>query len=276
MTIDWFITNRCNRYGKCRFCNAPGSTFPADAPVENALSICDAIAEHHIEMVTLCGGEPLLYNGIEQVVGRLASRGVRMVLYTNGVSNPALMFDLLPYISILSLPLDTLRASNADAMRGYDQVQGVLEILRVLPAVQNPPIVKLGTVITKQNIDGLQDLAAFVKRTPCIKVWRVYQYSPGGIGACNASEFSVSDAEFQMCVRDIESQFVSSHCTVSTRTVEDNVGYCMIMDSHGQFYRYDGAYHPLPVTIRESNERIAKEYDIDKYKKQKGWHKITS
>lgn len=227
-------------------------------------------------MVTLCGGEPLLYKGIEQVVDKLASVGVRTVLYTNGISNPSLMYDLLPRISILSLPLDALHPSSAKVMRGHDQVQGVLEILRVLSRAQDPPIVKLGTVVTKQNTCELPNLAALIKQTSCIKVWRVYQYSPGGIGACHASEFNVSDAEFQTCVRDLESQFVGSHCSVSTRTVEDNVGYCMIMDSHGQFYRYDGAYHPLPVTIRDENSRIAKEYNLDKYQRQKSWHKITS
>ena len=275
MTIDWFITNRCNRYGKCRFCNAPGATFPKDAPLETALHTCDAIIRHEFSAITLCGGEPLFYPGIDRIVMKLSTAGIRTVLYTNGLNNNPLLFDLLPNVSILSLPLDAISPSIAASMRGYDQVLSVRKILSKLSHTQGQPIIKIGTVVTKQNIVELPDLATFVKEVPCIKVWRIYQYSPGGIGASNVHDFSITNIEFNKCVADIVARFTNTECAVSSRSVEDNIGYCMIMDSHGRFYRYDGLYHALPITICDDNKRIAKEYDLEKYQRQKCWHNLT-
>lgn len=43
------------------------------------------------------------------------------------------------------------------------------------------------------------------------------------------------------------------------------------MDSMGRFYKYEEKYGPLNVTIFDGFEKIERQYDLQKYKKQKSW-----
>lgn len=275
MTIDWFITNHCNSYALCKFCNAPAKTFPTDAPLEESLSLCDIIIERHIDVVTLCGGEPMLYPGLKVIVQKLANAGVRVILYTNGITLTDFLPTFFPYLEFLSLPLDAISQEGAEVMRGYDQVESVQRILIEIKNVSIRPRVKLGTMVSNLNYHELPELANFVMRTPVIDIWRLYQYSPGGIGLPQAKTYSIDNWEFERQITKLKEKFVGSGRIISVRTREEIIGYCMIMDAHGRFYRYDGVYHPLAVTLQSSTERINKEYNIEKHQRQKRWHNLT-
>jgi radical SAM protein with 4Fe4S-binding SPASM domain len=79
----WEITLRCNL--KCLHCAArAGRPRAGELSTEEALDLCDQIADLGIPSVALMGGEPLLRKDWKILARRLISRGVRVGLVTNG------------------------------------------------------------------------------------------------------------------------------------------------------------------------------------------------
>lgn len=267
MNIDWFITNRCDQAKFCLFCYAPWYNFPQDAPLAESLRIANRLAEIGAKNVTICGGEPLMYLGIDTVVKRLRELGLRVILYTSATSTKYNVEEFLPYIEFLSLPVDAVTPDIVLKMRGSSQFQNVSSILRRLVSIENRPRIKIGTVVTKQNVGDLSRVRDFLEEAEVVDVWRLYQFSPYGIGKHNQKLFLLHDEEFEEAVRSI----TNCKLHVSYRNREDTIGYCKIVDSKGAFYRYAEKYTRIGVTIYDDVVTIEEHYDTLKHAQQKAW-----
>jgi len=85
-------------------------------------------------------------------------------------------------------------------MRGVQQVSEVNVLLQKLSQIPNCPTVKIGTVVTKQNVGDILPLYHFILQFKNVKVWRLYQFSPYGIGQRNQDSFLISDEDFALAV----------------------------------------------------------------------------
>jgi MoaA/NifB/PqqE/SkfB family radical SAM enzyme len=268
--LDWFITRVCDQAKYCRFCYAPWNAFRPDAGLVEAFQICDRISELGVARVTLCGGEPTLYAHLADVIQRLDEKGVDVILYsslTNGFD-----FDtVVTRINTFSIPIDAVTPSIVQTMRGMHQFGGVLHFISWLGTLKKRPRVKVGTVVTKQNIDELGKILRFVEATGVVDIWRVYQFSPYGIGKRNETLFLVSDEKFREAVARVKA-CASGNVNIAERSREDTKGYCRIMDSRGMFYRYEESYIPLGISIFNRIEDIAAHFDNEKNRVQKAWH----
>lgn len=277
MNIDWFITNRCDQASHCLFCNAPWNAFPKDVSLERAYEICNRLAEIGTTSVTLCGGEPFMYPCLETVVRWLSERKIKVILYTSATSSKADIDKMLPNIYFLSLPVDAVSPKVVLKMRGESQFIRVSALLNRLKNWPSLPHVKIGTVVTQLNIKDLENILNFLHRLVYITVWRLYQFSPYGIGGHHQKEFIVTGDDFRAEVTRIKllNKSLGSKIHIAERSREDMFGYCMIMDSGGSFWRYEECYVPLGVSVFQDVETIVKHYDQEKHAQQKAWHSRT-
>lgn len=274
MRIDWFITRICDQASFCRFCYAPWNFFPRDVSTERALEICDRLRELGATAVTLCGGEPFMYPGLEAVVRRLHEHGIKIVLYTSGTSDLHDVRTFLPFVEFLSLPVDAVSPPIVEKMRGRSQFERTARTLTMLQKAVVRPRIKIGTVVTKQNIDDLPVIGDHLHSLGIVDVWRLYEFSPYGIGKHNEARYLLGPDVFREAVaREKERNMTRAHpLHIAERDREENAGYCMIIDSGGSFYRYAERYIPLGVTINDSPEIIAAGYDQELHQRQKAWH----
>lgn len=273
MNIDWFLTRKCDQI--CGFCNAPRKVFPRDASTSRALQIADRLKQAGVQTVTICGGEPFMFAGLEAVILRLSHLGIKVVLYTSATSlHRVNLFGILSDLHILSLPIDAVTLKYAAEMRGIKQVSEVSILLQRLSRIHDCPPIKIGTVVTKQNIGDILHIYHFLLQFKEVKVWRLYQFSPYGIGKCNQARFLLSDGDFTSTVRLAKdlNESLSMPVRIAERSLEDMYGSCLIMDSQGGFWRYDGNYVSLGVTIFEDPCDITVHYNLAKHVMQKSWH----
>lgn len=83
VTGVWEITMGCNM--RCKHCGSSCTTpLEDELTTEEALSLCDDIADLGLKWITLSGGEPLTRKDWPQIVERLRSNGVIPNIITNG------------------------------------------------------------------------------------------------------------------------------------------------------------------------------------------------
>src|SRR5512137_1993045 len=82
--VAWEITRSCNL--ACVHCRASAlcGPYPGELGTEKCLRLLDEIAEVGKPVIILTGGEPLLRADIYDIAAYGNSKGLRMVLATNG------------------------------------------------------------------------------------------------------------------------------------------------------------------------------------------------
>jgi radical SAM protein with 4Fe4S-binding SPASM domain len=190
--VSWNLTYRCNLACEHCYLDAGGTPRLADQAfadrselsTEACLRIVDQIASFAPECLTiLTGGEPLLRPDILEIVRYAATRGLWVVVGTNGVKITENLARLLAREGVrgLSLSLDALDPERHDLFR---RVRGAwrntVEGASILRDTGLPFIVQ--TTIGSHNLGELEALADFSHDRLLAKVWNLYFLVPTGRG----------------------------------------------------------------------------------------------
>lgn len=156
ITCVWEVTMGCNM--RCGHCGSScADPLPDELTTEEALDLCDQIAELGLKWITISGGEPLTRKDVPMLVERLSSSGVAVNIITNGwllseetaqelkesgISTVAISIDGTPEIH------DKIRREGA-----FDHARRAFQTMKELGIYTGAV-----TTITKQNIDILHDL----------------------------------------------------------------------------------------------------------------------
>lgn len=156
ITCVWEVTMGCNMW--CGHCGSSCAEPLADElTTEEALNLCNQIAELGLKWITLSGGEPLTRRDVPMLVERLSSSGVAVNIITNGwllsketaqelkergISTVAISIDGTPEIH------DRIRKEGA-----FEHARNAFRTMKELGIYTGAV-----TTITKQNIDILGEL----------------------------------------------------------------------------------------------------------------------
>lgn len=86
-------TSGCNL--RCTWCDTPYASWNPEGPVIALEEILAEVAKHHIDHVVLTGGEPMLFEPIEQLAVSLKERGHTITIETAGTVYRDLPCDLM-------------------------------------------------------------------------------------------------------------------------------------------------------------------------------------
>jgi len=165
------VTDRCNL--RCVYCMPPGGIEPRGRgeilAFDEIERIAAILARRGVNKVRLTGGEPLVRDGLPELVGRLARiDGIEKVcLTTNGLLLPRFVRGLKSAgLASVNVSLDTLRPERFEAVTGSPrQVDVMAGIDAALDAGFAP--LKLNVVVIRGvNEDELADFAEFARTRP--------------------------------------------------------------------------------------------------------------
>jgi len=164
------LTDRCNF--RCFYCLPHGE--PPIAPKEQMLSyeeieyVCEIFVELGIEKIRLTGGEPMMRQDIEVIIGKLAklkSKGLRdLALTTNGYYLPDRAQGLKDAgLDRITISLDSLKRDMFKRMTGVDVLDRVLDGLEAAQKAGLQPIKINAVIVRGHNEDEVADFAAFAR-----------------------------------------------------------------------------------------------------------------
>ncbi|MZP29358.1 radical SAM protein [Heliobacterium undosum] len=152
----WEITMGCNM--RCKHCgSACRSALPDELTTEEALRLCDDLAELGLKYVTISGGEPLTRGDFHLIAKRLKENGVIPHIITNGWLLTEELIDKVASIGIgtFAISLDGTREMH-DYMRmpgSFDRIMAAFDLLKktnlttaAITTVNNKNIGELGKI----------------------------------------------------------------------------------------------------------------------------------
>ncbi|MFN7951190.1 MAG: radical SAM protein [bacterium] len=190
--VSWNLTYRCNL--ACEHCYldaGPNPLVASDAfadrselGTEECFAVADQIAQLAPECVTiLTGGEPLLRRDILAIVAHAASRGLWVVVGTNGVRITENVASQLAANGArgVALSLDAVDGAAHDAFRNVrGAFANTVEAAHVLARVGMPFLIQ--TTVARHNVDDLEAIAELAHERLGAKVWNLYFLVPSGRG----------------------------------------------------------------------------------------------
>ena len=155
------LTNQCNQH--CLYCEI-GKTHPkakSELLTKDDLKwIIDQMAIHHIPQISLCGGEPFLFDGLIQIVEYAGMKKIHCSITTNGMTAYQLLDSelqlLKTYKTEINISLDSFDDDLEFMIRGSAHaLPNALKSIQKLTESHIP--VTVLTAISKYNYQKLFD-----------------------------------------------------------------------------------------------------------------------
>ncbi len=193
--VCWLITTRCNQ--KCAYChgfrNIPELSF------EENKEVLMKLIRAGVNYITFSGGEALLYPNIVDLLKIARQYGVKSKLITNGslIANNEKMREALDYLDTITLSLDTINDDINEQMgRGRNHFAEIKEVLDILK--DKDIRIKINTVVTKLNINYIEELGEFLNNNYKINEWRIFRFAPlRELAKENQEKFEITDEQFK-------------------------------------------------------------------------------
>jgi MoaA/NifB/PqqE/SkfB family radical SAM enzyme len=147
------ITDRCNL--RCRYCFVDcDQKKDRELNTQEWLSLIDEMYDMGVRMICLMGGEPLLYQDIDEIIKYIHAKGIICDLTTNGLLVQK-KIEAIKYLDSLMISLDGDELAN-DTNRGKGVYKRVLQAIQT--ACENGVIIRINCVLTKQNKDSFEHI----------------------------------------------------------------------------------------------------------------------
>lgn len=170
--LHWFLTSRCN--SDCTYCFRP--RFGANESKSNLMKIAGELVRNKVKRVTLTGGEPMLVQGIEDVLRFFSDSGVYVSLHTNGtLLDKRRIQAMKEIVGDIAIPIDSMDRQTQEMLRREDVLPRVLNVARQISDEQ----IKLGihTVFSSLNYQDLPGIYRFLRHNG-FDYWRIYEFNP--------------------------------------------------------------------------------------------------
>jgi len=215
LVVDILVTWRCNL--RCKKCCVPKTGF--EASLDQFTELLDKLYDVGLRRIVLTGGDPLMREDISDIARHAKEKGFEIYLSTNGTLLKERWEKLSPYISWVSISLDSPTADFNEIMTGKGgahQFKKILEFLKYYGDLSKKTAkIKLATVITKKNKDYLVPLGKLIfEDQPGYRpdIWRLYQFSnqfsdASDVGYRYVTENSVTKQDAENAINLIRKTF---------------------------------------------------------------------
>ncbi|MCX6811899.1 MAG: radical SAM protein, partial [Candidatus Berkelbacteria bacterium] len=188
--ITFRITSKC--IFNCSYCYGPKKI--RDLNFNSLNKIFRLFARNDVKSIVITGGEPMLRQDFGQIICQLKKYRFKIFLDTNGIFFFKYKSLINKKVAVLGLPLDF--PGTKRSFRNEEQAENVIKILKYYQKIKNKPKIKIGTVVTKKNINYLNELASKLLKYK-IDTWKIYQFIPIGKNASrNRKKLEISTKLF--------------------------------------------------------------------------------
>src|SRR6202167_1147609 len=179
--LTWELTYACNL--SCVHClSSSGRRDPRELSTEECKAVIDELERMQVFYVNIGGGEPTVRPDFWELVDYATAHHVGVKFSTNGVRitpEVAARLAASDYVDV-QISLDGATAEVNDAVRGAGAFDMAVRALENLVAAGFSDA-KISVVVTRHNVDQLDEFAAFARRYGA--TLRITRLRPSGRGA---------------------------------------------------------------------------------------------
>lgn len=274
----WDITPRCNE--NCKFCYR--NKTKKELNIEDNKRILKSIYDSGIiNKITICGGEPLVYDGLFDILEQLEKpNNISLSIVTNAIKiadydiesdtfniNKEILDNVLKHFKWICFSIDSASQEIETLVtRNKNHVNRIKYILDYLQEHHPNINIKINTVVTKHNYLDIPNLYKLISKYEIIKRWKLFRY----LGNDNPKEineyFDINNEEFSK-VTDFIAELDNPSIKINVNDIETYDGtYIMLKQDGTVEISVDGK---LKEVLDLKKDDISKILDIEDFNKEK-------
>lgn len=225
--ITFRITSRCNN--DCKYCCGPQKNLE-EMSFLKLQELFHLFSKNGVKAIVLTGGEPLIRDDFENIIKELKKYNFKIFLDTNGDLFFTYQDLIIKNIDVLGLPIDFPNHSY----RNQDNLSNILKILNFFKDNPQRPTIRIGTVVTQDNIDKLKQIGDLIKDYP-VDIWKIYEFIPQNNAVKNKSIFEVSLEQFNEAAQKVKDKF-SKYFKIAISKRKDRTNAYFFVSSNGNVF----------------------------------------
>jgi len=163
--MNFLVTSKCNL--KCKYCDYWKTKTNNEITIKEwkkiVIDFKKWLGSYHL---SISGGEPLLFEGLFDLIRFASENEVLVTLVTNGTLIDKNIAKKIVKSEVYNLifSLDGFKETN-DLIRGRGSYDKTISGIRILKKLKETPFLSLATVISNRNLDELTSMAGYIKDT---------------------------------------------------------------------------------------------------------------
>jgi radical S-adenosyl methionine domain-containing protein 2 len=242
--INLHLLEKCNYH--CKHCFARFDSHKL-LLVQDWKQIIDNITKKsHISRFNLAGGEPLLYQGLDEVIEYINTKNIQVSLITNGyLLSEERIREFKGRLSMLGISIDALHAEVLQKIGRCTKRQEIFSMNRCIGLCksikENNIQLKINTVVTRLNLrENIGDLI----QTICPDRWKILKMKQFSSDNNDNSGLEITEDEFN--------KFCSMYTSISHVEEPSLKSAYIIVDSKGWLVNNNNKnYQPAANLLQE-------------------------
>lgn len=171
MVIKWALTNACNL--NCKHCFNADTRNPNDTISKKiVMDLINDMSQNYVKNIQFIGGEPILFEGIEEVIDLCSKLGISTWINTNGT-----LVNEQKAIKLINAELDTIifsidgpNAVTNDSVRGEGSFDKSVLAMAYFTRHNKKTNIEVNATLNRQGVLNLCKMAEFAINHPEVRL----------------------------------------------------------------------------------------------------------
>jgi MoaA/NifB/PqqE/SkfB family radical SAM enzyme len=198
--------------------------------------VLEWVAEKGAKAIVLTGGEPTLIPRVSQILEHAKTLGLKTVMSTNGVNLLNVLPSVAPFLDWIALPIDgdTDVANRSMRLGGNKHLENILGTIGEIKRNHSWLRIKLGTVVTRLNFEGVPKIPDLLRAGELPDVWKIYEVSFSNYGKDNRQMLEISSQMFDKIARAAKQSAAHLGLPFVVYRNRDRDGKYLLIDPSGE------------------------------------------
>lgn len=177
---------------KCKFCYV---SFFNKRLKDRSFEIIQKAAKLDFDIVTFSGGDPFSKSNFRKACIEANRLGIQTHVDTNALAIREEDISFIEdNIDILGISIDGVGETHNKLRESKNSFRKVEDVLSRISGLRTT--IKVNTILTKENVNCLEELSSFLTQYPQISIWSVYQFFPLDAAIKFKERYFISSKEF--------------------------------------------------------------------------------